>query len=135
VEVGMKECQNQSVFVGRRDKTYKERVSQNKDEFVATLTRELDVIHTTLLTRARTYLTANTLEIHTEKEFYDFFKDNNAGFALAHWNGDAALEAKIKQDLNVTIRCIPLTDGKPLAGKCIFSGENSAQAVIFAKSY
>jgi prolyl-tRNA synthetase len=135
VEVGMKECQNQSVFVGRRDKTYKERVSLSKDEFVAGLTRELDVIQTTLLNRARAYLEANTKEISSEKEFYDFFKDNNGGFALAHWNGDAAIEAKIKQDLNVTIRCIPLVDGKPQPGKCIFSGEKSEQAVIFAKSY
>jgi prolyl-tRNA synthetase len=135
VEVGMKECVNQSVFVGRRDKTYKERVSLNKDEFVAGLTRELDVIQDTLLNRARTYLEANTKEISSEKEFYDFFKDNNGGFALAHWNGDAAIEAKIKQDLNVTIRCIPLNDKKTSPGKCIFSGENSEQAVIFAKSY
>jgi prolyl-tRNA synthetase len=135
VEVGMKECQNQSVFVGRRDKTYKERASIGKQEFVDGLTRELDVIHATLLNRARAYLEENTKEILSKKEFYDFFEGNNGGFALAHWNGDAAIEAKIKQDLNVTIRCIPLIEGKVPPGKCIFSGENSAQAVIFAKSY
>jgi prolyl-tRNA synthetase len=135
VEVGMKECQNQSVFVGRRDKTYKERTSIGKQEFVDGLTRELDVIHATLLNRARAYLEENTKEILSKKEFYDFFEGNNGGFALAHWNGDAAIEAKIKQDLNVTIRCIPLIEGKVPPGKCIFSGENSAQAVIFAKSY
>jgi prolyl-tRNA synthetase len=131
----MKECQNQSVFVGRRDKTYKERASIGKQEFVDGLTRELDVIHATLLNRARAYLEENTKEILSKKEFYDFFEGNNGGFALAHWNGDAAIEAKIKQDLNVTIRCIPLIEGKVPPGKCIFSGENSAQAVIFAKSY
>ncbi len=135
VEVGMKECQNQSVFVGRRDKTYKERVSLDQAEFISTLTRELDAIQATLFARAREYAAANTVAIHTEKEFYEFFKDNNGGFALAHWNGAAAVEAKIKQDLNVTIRCIPLTAEKPQTGKCIFSGENSAQAVLFAKSY
>ena len=32
----------------------------------------------------------------------------HAGFALAHFNGDPALEAKIKDDLKVTVRCIPL---------------------------
>ena len=32
----------------------------------------------------------------------------HGGFALAHFNGDPALEAKIKDDLGVTVRCIPL---------------------------
>jgi prolyl-tRNA synthetase len=135
IEVGMKECQNQSVFVGRRDKSYKERVSRAKTEFLSTLTQELEALQAELFKRAQRYRDANTVAIHSEKEFYDFFKDNNGGFALAHWNGSATLEAKIKQDLNVTIRCIPLTQETPAAGKCIFSGEASAQQVIFAKSY
>jgi len=34
----------------------------------------------------------------------------------------------------VTIRCIPF-DKKGQEGKCIFTGEKSAQPVIFAKAY
>lgn len=135
VEIGMKECQNNSVFVGRRDKEYKERVGQYKNEFIATLTQQLDVIHNTLLERARKFRDSNTVEMHNEKDFYEFFTGEKGGFALAHWNGSAAVEAKIKQDLNVTIRCIPMVEGKPQSGKCIFTGESSPQQVIFAKSY
>lgn len=135
VEVGMKECQNGTVFVGRRDKEYKERYSQDCGEFVATLTQQLDEMQATLLERARKFQQQNTVEINNKADFYEFFTNSEGGFALAHWNGSAEIEAKIKQDLNVTIRCIPLQDKTPEPGKCIFSGEASPQKVVFAKSY
>ena len=58
----------------------------------------------------------------------------------AHFNGDPKLEEKIKNDLAVTVRCIPLDgqdlcddDGQP--GTCPFTGEPSARRVVWAKSY
>jgi prolyl-tRNA synthetase len=134
VEVGGKECQNNTVFVGRRDKEYKERYSQARAEFVATLIAQLDDLQSTLLKRAREFRDANTTIINSKDELYAYFTKGNGGFALAHWNGDPEIEAKVKQDLNVTIRCIPLVD-QPEAGTCIFSGEPSTQRVIFAKAY
>ena len=34
----------------------------------------------------------------------------HGGFALAHWNGTRAVEEQVKNDLKVTIRCIPFDD-------------------------
>jgi prolyl-tRNA synthetase len=133
VEIGNKECQNNSVFVGRRDKEYKERYNQDRQTFITTLVDQLDELQNNLLTRARDFQKANTKIIHSKEEFYDYFK-GEGGFALAHWNGDPDIEAKIKQDLNVTIRCIPLVE-HPENGQCLFSGEKSPQRVIFAKAY
>jgi len=135
VEVGMKECQNNTVFVGRRDKEYKERYSQERSEFVTTLTAQLDDLQATLLERARQYRQKNTVEIDSKTDFYEFFTQGDGGFASAHWNGDPEIEANIKRDLNVTIRCIPLSETTPTPGICIFSGEASLQRVIFAKAY
>ena len=45
----------------------------------------------------------------------------------------AVLEAKIKDDLKVTVRCIPLAGGEP--GTCPFTGQPSKQRVVWAKSY
>lgn len=135
VEIGMKDMQNNSVFVGRRDKEYKEKSAQDRQQFVTTVTQQLDEMQATLLERAKQFQHQHTQEINSKEEFYDYFTKGDAGFALAHWNGDAEIEAKIKQDLNVTIRCVPILDTKPVAGKCIFSGENSPQRVVFAKSY
>jgi len=67
----------------------------------------------------------NTVAFDNEKDFYKFFTDSEGGFAMAHWNGDPAIEAKIKQDLNVTIRCLPLTK-KPQAGN-VYLAANQAR--------
>jgi len=73
------------------------------------------------------------VKIDTKEEFYAYFTAQNAkkpeihgGFALAHWNGSKEIEEQIKNDLKVTIRCIPITEN-PEAGKCIITGEPSRQ--------
>ena len=82
--------------------------------------------------------------IDTKEEFYDFFTPKNSakpeihgGFALAHWNGSRAVEEQIKNDLKVTIRCIPFDDpaNPPEPGKCVITGEPSPRRVLWAKSY
>ena len=84
---------------------------------------------------------ANTVKIDSKEEFYAFFTPKNAekpeihgGFALAHWNGSREVEEKIKDDLKVTIRCIPFGASEE-EGKCILTGEPSKRRVVWAKSY
>ena len=48
-------------------------------------------------------------------------------------NGDPMLEAQIKGDLGVTVRCIPLAPGE--AGTCPFTGQPSAKRVVWSKAY
>ncbi len=134
IEIGSKEREANSVFVGRRDKEYKDKQAMDLRQFLATVTLQLDEIQTNLFNRARDFQKQNTMNIDCEADFYEFFTESDGGFARAHWSGDPAIEAKIKQDLNVTIRCIPLVDQLE-AGNCIFSGKHSPQRVIFAKSY
>lgn len=133
LEIGNKECQAKSVFMGRRDREYKDRITQSRDEFLATVIAQLDEMQASLLAKARAFQQANTVEIHSKEEFYQFFA-KDGGFALVHWNGDPAIEAQIKQDLSVTTRCIPF-EQNDTPGKCIFTGEPSKRRVIFAKSY
>lgn len=133
LEIGNKEMTNNSVFMGRRDKEYKDRVAVPRAEFITSITQQLDEMQANLLARARAFQKENTVEINSKEEFYNFFKGEGSGFVLAHWNGSAEIEAKIKQDLSVTIRCIPFE--KSEAGTCIFSGEPSKQRVVFAKAY
>ena len=53
---------------------------------------------------------------------------------LAHWSGDAAVEAQIKEKTNATIRCIPF-DQKAEDGACVLSGKPSKGRVLFARAY
>ncbi len=134
LEVGLREIEEGKIQVARRDKPHKEWIPFSEPEVVALL----EEIQSNLLAKATAFRDQYTVAINDKKEFYDFFtakgEEIHGGFALCHWNGDPAIEAKIKEELNVTIRCIPL-HLPPQAGTCIFTGERSPQKVIFAKAY
>lgn len=132
LEIGKKEASANNICMGRRDKEYKDKAILSYSEFINKISSELEEIQTNLLSRARQFLNENTTVINNENDLYEYFK-GDGGFALAHWNGDAAIEEKIKKDLSVTIRCIPFEKSAP--GKCIFTGEHSPQQVVFAKAY
>ncbi len=133
LEIGGKECAGNSVYMGRRDKEYKDKQSLSREAFISSVTQQLDEMQANLFKRANDFAQQNTTVINDKDAFYKHFK-NDGGFALAHWNGSAEVEAKIKQDLSVTIRCIPF-DSHDEPGTCIFTGEPSTQRVVFAKAY
>ena len=141
VEIGPRDIANNAVFVGRRDKAHKEKTAMPRDSFIGQVGSLLDEIQVTLFERARRFREENTRTIDDFAAFRDYFTPENSekpeihgGFALAHWCGDAACENRIKEDLTVTIRCIPL-DGEKEMGRCICCGKASDQRVVFAKAY
>ena len=142
VEVGPRDIQSSSVYVGRRDKTRKERYSAKREEFVASVGAVLEDMQKNLFNRALAYRTDNTREIDDEASFKAFFTPKNAeqpeihgGFALSHWCGGAECETKLNDTLSVTIRCIPTDYQKSGPGRCIVCGKDSPGRVLFAKAY
>ena len=141
VEIGPRDLEKGSVAVSRRDQPVKVKEFIALDEFVARAPEILGSIQQNLYERARQFRDANTREINSKEEFYEFFTPKNSakpeihgGFALAHWNGSGEVEEKVKADLKVTIRCIPMEEGAE-SGRCIFTGEPSRRRVVWAKSY
>ncbi len=141
LEIGPRDIESGSVFVARRDKTRKERFSLPRGEFVAKVAGILQEIQDGLFERALAFREENTRRIDSKDEFYEFFTPENrdkpeihGGFALAHYNGRPEVERQIKDDLNVTVRCIPL-EGDTEPGRCIITGEPSPRRVVFAKAY
>ncbi|CAB5121492.1 Prolyl-tRNA synthetase (EC, archaeal/eukaryal type [Olavius algarvensis associated proteobacterium Delta 3] len=141
VEIGPRDIAGDSVFVARRDKPHRDRQSIPRTRFIDTVTDLLEEIQGNLLERARTYRDEHLQDVDDNVAFYDFFtpSDNehpeiHGGFARAHWCGSPACEEKIKDDLGVTLRCIPL-DRPDDKGPCICCDGNSQGRVIFAKAY
>jgi len=139
VEIGPRDIEKNSVFVGTRDKEPNEKTSYLKNEFVSILPELLDNIHNNLFNKALNFRKEHTKLIDNKKEFYNFFTPKHSneihgGFALSYWCESQECEAKIKEDLKVTIRAIPL-DAKNERGKCIYCNEPSMIRVIFAKAY
>ncbi|EIM62216.1 proline--tRNA ligase [Desulfobacter postgatei] len=136
VELGPRDIENNSLFMARRDTGEKKGI--NREAFINTIADILDDIQETLFQRAQAFREANTFSIDEKDQFYDLYKKangyNNGAFVLAHWCGSDQCEEKIKQDLSVTIRCIPF-DSPDEAGSCIYCGEKSDRRVLFAKAY
>ena len=140
LEIGPRDIVNDSVSVGRRDRSHKEKRNQKKSEFIDSVISQLEDIQNQLFIRASEFQKKHICRIDSKQDFYDFFTPKNSkkpeihgGFALTHWNGDPEVEKQIKEDLNVTIRSIPFEDNE--GGICPFSKQNSIKRVIFAKSY
>ncbi len=136
LEIGPKELENSAVFMGRRDKTPKDKQSMDHNRFVEKLPIILAEIQQNLFNRAHCFLQENTYQAKNKTDFYQYFhpQSNQNGFVLAHWIGDQATEDTLKEQLKVTPRCIPLAT-EHQTGRCIFTGTDNAPLTLFAQAY
>jgi prolyl-tRNA synthetase len=128
--MGMRDLENGTVEVARRDTLTKATVSI--DNIIDHVHHLLDEIQANIFTRAIKFREDNTFSVNTWEEFN--VQIEKGGFILAHWDGTAETEEKIKDETKATIRCIPL-DAAEESGKCVYSGAPSNRRVIFARAY
>ena len=129
--IGPRDMENGTVEVARRDTKEKEILQQQ--DIANKIEHLLENIQNNLFQKAVDFRENLTHTADSWDEFKDLI-ENKTGFVIAHWDGTAETEEKIKKETKATIRCIPL-DNKLEKGKCIFSGNPSTQRVVFAKSY
>ena len=101
--MGGRDLENNTIEIMRRDTLEKENVSF--DGIVERVQTLLDDIQRNLFEKARAYRDAHIFECDNYDEFKERVKDG--GFFLCHWDGTAETEAKIKEDTQATIRCVP----------------------------
>ncbi len=144
IEIGPRDIEKNSVSVARRDMNHKEKTFMGISRFEADITDILDEIQATLLKRAVDYREQHTVSIDSREGFYEFYTPQDAenpeihgGFALSPWCGSAECEKQIKEDLSVTIRCLPddAGAGQAEAAPCICCGGKVTNRAIFAKAY
>ena len=131
IAVGPRDLENNQVELARRDT--KEKTAISLDGLTETVAALLLEIQSNLLQRATKYRDDHITSVDTWDEFINVL-DNKTGFVLAHWDGTAETEEKIKEQAKATIRCIPL-DNPLEVGKCILTGNPSKQRVLFARAY
>ena len=134
VEMGPRDIENGQVTLARRDTGEKEAVPT--EQAAARIRALLDEIQRDLFERARVFREENTHHPATYEEFKALYNDGPGGFAVVPWDGDAATEAKVKEDTKATIRVLPFGNEEDAAGKtCIVSGKPAKHMAVFAKSY
>ena len=137
VEIGPRDLEAQTVIVARRDTGEKTTVPLgDAEEF---LKAQLALMQREMYAKALAFREANTHRVDTWEEFEKFFEgEGGGGFVAAHWDGTTETEKAISDKTKATIRCIPIPtlhpdDAKP--GKCVLTGNESKQRVVFAKAY
>jgi len=128
--IGPRDMQQGTIEVARRDTKEKSMAMMHDvHEYIAEL---LDEIQENIYNKALKFRNENTFK---SDDFEDFkTKIENGGFVLAHWDGTVETEQKIKDLTKATIRCIPVENEEEI-GKCILTGKQSKERVIFAKAY
>jgi prolyl-tRNA synthetase len=129
--IGPRDLENGTIEVARRDTLVKEVLPLSTiGEFIPGL---LDDIQQNIYRKALDFRKQNTFYPDNWDDFVRIL-DDTGGFIMAHWDGTAETEEKIKEETKATIRCVPF-DSPEEEGKCIYTGKPSSRRVLFARSY
>lgn len=129
--MGPKDLENGTVEIMRRDTLEKEtRQFEGIDEYVNTL---LEEIQTNIFEKAKKYRDEHIFECNNYEEFKTRVKDG--GFFLCPWDGTTETEARIKEEAQATIRCVPIGVDQSNPGVDMVSGKPAKYKVLIARSY
>ena len=129
--MGGRDLENNTIEIMRRDTLEKENVSF--DGIVERVKDLLDDIQRSVFEKARKMRDSKIYECTNYDEFKERIKDG--GFFLCPWDGTAETEAKIKEDTQATIRCIPYGYEQKEGAVDMVSGKPATSWVIVARAY
>jgi prolyl-tRNA synthetase len=130
--MGGRDLENNTVEIMRRDTLEKESVSF--DGLAERVCNLLEEIQKNIFEKARKFRDDRIYECNNYDEFKERVK--NGGFFLCPWDGTAETEAKIKEETQATIRCVPLNVEQNVEGLVdMVSGKPATAKVIIARAY
>ena len=135
LELGPKDLEKQSVFSARRDIRAKAPIPMAG--VAASVAALLETIQSDMFAAARARRDAKS---HRGPLTYDRFREIMAadgGFVYAGWNGDPAVEARVKEETKATIRVIPDPEFRSTdaPATCLVTGQPATHEVLWAKAY
>jgi prolyl-tRNA synthetase len=130
ISVGKREMEQWVIEVCRRDTGEKKMIALQ--DWFKRIMQLLQDIQRDLLVKNKLFRESNTLQVNS----YDALKEalDNGKFVLAHRDGSAETEAKIKEECKAVTRCIPF-DSPEEVWVCVYSWKPSIKRVLFARAY
>ena len=129
LKIGNKEVEAKTVSYRRRDTL--EDGSFGFDETATEVTVLLETIQRDMLQHSIAHRDANTREVSSYEEFKDCVKDHK-GFIKVHWEDNAEIEAKIKEETKATSRCRLEEESD---GVNFYTGKPTTTVWLFGQSY
>ncbi len=128
--MGGRDLENGTIELMRRDTLEKEELSV---EGIAQHVKQLlDDIQQNIFQKALKFRDEHIFECENYEEFKERVK--YGGFFLCHWDGTPETEARIKEETQATIRCVPFAF-EQTPGVDMVTGKPAKYRVLIARSY
>ena len=128
--MGGRDLEENSIEVMRRDTL--EKATLPFDGIVEHVQQLLCDIQANIYAKAKKFRDEHVYVCDDYEEFKERIKDG--GFFLCHWDGTPETEAKIKEETQATIRCVPFAY-EQTPGFDMVTGKPSKCRVLIARSY
>ena len=131
LEIGPKDIEAGQCVLVRRDN--REKTFVKLENLESEITRLLQEIHDSLYTKALANREANTYVAHDMAEMHKV-ADGTNGFYKTMWCGELACELRMKDEIGVTSRCMPLAQSGT-EGVCPVCGEKCTTDIYWGVAY
>ena len=131
LEIGPRDIAENKCVLVRRDNREKSFISL--DDLIPAVNEGLDNLIKALYEKAlknredRTYSASSFEELKT-------IADEKAGYIKAMWCGELECELKLKEEADVSSRCIPF-DQQTIGDKCVCCGREAKKLIYWGKAY
>ena len=131
VEIGPRDIADNKCVIVRRDNREKSFISQ--DVLVESVKQGLSDLTAAIYEKAlkhreeRTYTATNLEELVN-------IANEKPGYIKAMWCGELECEMKLKEEADVTSRCMPF-EGEPVGDTCVCCGRKAHKLVYWGKAY
>ena len=131
LELGPRDIENGTCVLVRRDT--REKVFAKLDELETVIPQLLADISKSLFESAKQNRQNRTLEAFDMEELIEK-ANNNSGYIKAMWCGDLECELKIKEDADLSSRCMPFGE-EAIGDRCVCCGKPATKLVYWGKAY
>ena len=131
LEIGPKDIEAGQCVLVRRDN--REKTFVKLEDLESEVARLLGEIHDSLYQKALANREANTHVAHDMAEMHAV-ADGDNGFYKTMWCGSLECELKMKEEIGVTSRCMPL-EQEHLGDTCVCCGRPAHRMIIWGKAY
>ncbi len=131
LELGPRDIENGTCVLVRRDT--REKVFAKLDELETVIPQLLEAIRDSLYESALQNKENRTLEAFNMEELIST-ANNNSGYVKAMWCGDLECELKIKEQADLSSRCMPFGE-EPISDVCVCCGKPANKLVYWGKAY
>ena len=131
IEIGPRDIADNKCVIVRRDNREKSFVSI--DNLVEEVNSGLTSLTKALYEKALKHREERTFSAETMEELVKIANENN-GYIKAMWCGDLECELKLKEEADVSSRCMPF-NMEPIGDKCVCCGRAAKKLVYWGKAY